>query len=448
MLRDCPTMSGLATLPQSPHASIMRLKDVWLISAGHAMTHWYTATFYLLLPLIGSELGLSYVQIGFIMTVQHAVGAASNLPAGMLVDRYGHRGLMMAASLFWVGFPYLMMGFTSTYWVLLACVTLVSVGNNIWHPTAISTLAERYPARKGVTLSVHGMGGNVGDAIAPLVVGALLAAFTWREVVVMNVVPGVFASLLILAMLGALPTIRIGSPESGSRPAPSPGAMASAGAPPRPRWSDQMAESAALLRNRAMMLICTSAALRTMTQTGLLVFLPLYLTRELGYSLFATGVCLFALQAAGFAASPIAGHLSDRMGRARIVAGSMLMSAGVIGVMLLAPGTLLFVFCTALLGFFLYAVRAVLQAWMLDTTPATASGSAVGIMFCTQAIGAAIAPLLAGWVADTWGLFAVFYFLAGTIVLANFFVFLMPRDMFGRQGDAQARTSTQGEQHR
>ena len=33
-------------------------KDVWLISAGHGLTHWYTATFYLLLPLIGNELGL------------------------------------------------------------------------------------------------------------------------------------------------------------------------------------------------------------------------------------------------------------------------------------------------------------------------------------------------------------------------------------------------------
>jgi len=34
-------------------------REVWLISAGHAFTHWYTATFYLLLPLIGTELGLS-----------------------------------------------------------------------------------------------------------------------------------------------------------------------------------------------------------------------------------------------------------------------------------------------------------------------------------------------------------------------------------------------------
>jgi sugar phosphate permease len=266
------------------------------------------------------------------------------------------------------------------------------------------------------------------------VVGALLAAFTWREVVVMNVVPGVFASLLILAMLGALPSLRNGRAGTGKAAAPGPAAVA----PPVQRWSEQFAQSTALLRNRAMVMICTSAAFRTMTQTGLLVFLPLYLMHDLGYSIFATGVCLFVLQAAGFAASPIAGHLSDRMGRSRIVAGSMVMSAVVIGVMLAAPGTPLFIACTALLGFFLYAVRAVLQAWMLDSTPASASGTAVGIMFSTQAIGAAIAPLLAGWVADTWGLLAVFYFLAGTIVLANFFVFLMPRDLFERRSGTTA----------
>ena len=187
-----------------------------------------------------------------------------------------------------------------------------------------------------------------------------------------------------------------------------------------------------------MILICTSAAFRTMTQAALLTFLPLYLARDLGYSIALVGVCLFALQAAGFAASPVAGHLSDRLGRARIVAGSMLASALIIGVMLLAPGSTLFVICTAALGFFLYAVRAVLQAWMLDSIPASVAGTSVGIMFSTQAIGAAIAPLLAGIVADTWGLFAVFYFLAGTIVLANMLVFLMPREMFARHSPASA----------
>src|SRR5437762_13277176 len=110
----------------------------------------------------------------------------------------------MASSLFWVGFPYLLMGFTHSYLMLLGCVALVGFGNSLWHPTAIPTLARRFPERKGLVLSLHGMGGNVGDALAPIVIGSLLTVFSWRAIVVGNVVPGVVISCLILASLGML----------------------------------------------------------------------------------------------------------------------------------------------------------------------------------------------------------------------------------------------------
>jgi MFS family permease len=90
--------------------------------------------------------------------------------------------------------------------MLLVCVTLVGIGNNIWHPAAIPTLAYRYPQRKGLVLSFHGMGGNVGEAFAPIVVGAMLGWLSWRQVVVINVVPGIMMAALILVMLGAFAT--------------------------------------------------------------------------------------------------------------------------------------------------------------------------------------------------------------------------------------------------
>ena len=96
-------------------------RDVWLISAGHMMTHWYPATFYLLLPLIGNELGLSFSQIGSILTCQFAAGALSNLPGGMVVDAIGRKGLLMTVALSWIGLPYLVMGFSHSYWMLLVC---------------------------------------------------------------------------------------------------------------------------------------------------------------------------------------------------------------------------------------------------------------------------------------------------------------------------------------
>src|SRR5260370_4398841 len=184
-------------------------REVWLISAGHMMTHWYPSTFYLLLPLIGNELGLSFSQIGSILTCQFAAGALSNLPGGMLVDAIGRKGLLMAVALSWGGLPFLVMGFSHSYGMLLACAALVGIGNNLWHPTAIPLLAQNHPQKSGLVVSIHAMGGNLGDAVAPLVVGAMLTAFSWRDVVIMNIIPGVIASVLLLMLPGQCGSLSI-----------------------------------------------------------------------------------------------------------------------------------------------------------------------------------------------------------------------------------------------
>jgi len=80
----------------------------------------------------------------------------------------------------------------------------------------------------------------------------------------------------------------------------------------------------------------------------------------------------------------------------------------------------------ALLGFFLFAVRAVLQAWLLDATPHGMGGSAIGLLFGVQALGQAVGPVSAGIVADQFGIMAAFYFLAGTIIIANLLIFITP----------------------
>jgi MFS transporter, FSR family, fosmidomycin resistance protein len=386
-------------------------QEVWVVSIGHALTHWYPGTFYLLLPLIGNELGLSYSQIGSILACQYAAGAIANVPGGIFVDTVGRKGPLMALSLAWIGFPYLVMGFSHTYWMMLACATLVGIGNNLWHPTAIPWLANRFPDRKGLVMAFHGMGANVGDATAPLVVGALLAVYSWRAVVLMNIIPGIVMSVLILLYIG-----RIHNAE-----------LAAAHGKPVPMSTAQRLRSLGeLLKNRALVTLATGSALRSLTQGALLTFLPLYLARDMGYSPLWIGGCMFALQAAGFVATPIAGHLSDRVGRRQIIVSSMSMTGVVILFMAVAGGTPWFVLLVALLGFFLFAVRAVLQAWLLDATPRSMGGSAIGLLFGAQAVGQALGPVSAGIVADHFGIMAAFYFLAGTIILGNLMIFITP----------------------
>ena len=398
------TVSDLSTDP--PRRSF---REVWLITAGHSLTHWYPATFYLLLPLIGNELGLSYVQIGSILTTQAVCGAISNIPGGLFVDSFGRKGLLMAVALFWIGAPYLLMGFSHEYWLLLTCAALVGIGNNLWHPTAIPLLAQRFPDRKGLAVSIHGMGGNVGDALAPLVAGTLLAYLTWRQVVIINVIPGIVMAVVLLYFLGQL------SRDSESQ----------APVTKRP-LREVLRDFRVLLANRTLIFLCASSVFRSMTHGGLMAFLPIFLARDLNYSPIWIGACMAALQTAGFIAAPVSGHLSDTMGRRQIVMSSMAVTAVIILFMAFAGRSTAFVFFIAFLGFFFFSIRAVLQAWLLDATPPNMGGSSIGMLFAIQSLGSSIGPLVCGIIADRYGLIATFYFLVSTIIVANLLIFFTP----------------------
>jgi MFS family permease len=408
------TAIPLAGEPVSGEPARRSFTEVWLITIGHSLTHWYPATFYLLLPLIGNELGLSYLQIGSILTTQAMAGAISNIPGGLFVDSFGRKGLLMAVSLFWIGAPYLLMGFSHDYWLLLTCAALVGIGNNLWHPTAIPLLAQRYPDRKGLVVSIHGMGGNVGDALAPLAAGALLAVLTWRQVVVVNVIPGILMSIVLLVTLGR------------SLAAPTPLSAAANKPATKRSLRDTMRDFKVLLGNRTLIFLCTSTIFRSMTHGGLLTFLPLFLATDMGYSPLWIGACMAALQIAGFIAAPIAGHLSDRMGRRQIVMSSLTMTAVIIAAMVIAGRSNAFVFFIAFLGFFFFSIRAVLQAWLLDATPANMGGSSIGVLFAIQSFGSGLGPIVCGLIADRYGLLATFYFLVGTILVANMLIFFTP----------------------
>ena len=396
-----------ATAPQS-------FRDVWLITTAHGLTHWYVATFYILLPLIGKELGLSYTEIGLIMTVLHLASAISNIPGGYVADTVGRKGYLMAFALFWVGFPYALMSIAHSFWMLLICVALVGMGNNLWHPTAIPTLAHRFPDRKGLVLSIHGMGGNVGEALAPLVIGALLGWLSWRTVVAVNIVPGLVMGVIILVMLGALGAATAGNSDALNAAAE------------KRSIRHYIRDFANLLKNRAVLLIAFSASFRSMTQAGLLTFLPVYLAYELNYSPFAVGACLTVIQLAGFLSAPVAGHLSDKLGRKHVVNASMVLTAVAIVGMAFAGQSIVFVLFIALVGFFLYATRAVMQAWALESSPKNMAGTSIAFQFGVQALGSSIAPAIFGMIADKYGLYAGFYFLAGIILFANVLVYFIP----------------------
>ncbi|MCH8213821.1 MAG: MFS transporter [Proteobacteria bacterium] len=380
----------------------------FLIGLGHAGTHWIAATFYLLLPFITADLGLSYAEAGALVAVFHVSAVAANFASGLIVDVTGRRVVFQVAALVVGGGALLAFGLGGRMVMLSVLVALIGAANNLWHPAAIAFLSQHYPDNRGYALSIHALGANIGDAVAPLAAGALLVWFTWQGAASLAALPVLAAAALIALML--LPRDTDGAAEAGRGMG----------------LGEYFSGLAELLRDKAVLGLCLMAGFRTMTQNGLLVFLPLYLADVLGVGPFLMGVALMAMQVAGMIAGPIAGVWSDRVGRRPVVLAGLTVATAVIAALTLAGSGPLFIAGISVLGFALFAARPVIHSWLMDLTPPRLGGSATSVMFGTQSgLSVLVAPV-GGLIADTWGLAAVFYGLAGTMLVANVLVFLLP----------------------
>lgn len=392
---------------------------LWATSIGHAYTHWFPSTFYLLLPLIKDELKLSYTEMGLLITVRFVSSTIASFPSGMLSDMFRRHDLLMAVSLAWVGLPYIFVGLSSNYNILLLCMILIGTGTNLWHPAAISALTDIYPNKKGWAMGWHASAANIGDALGPFMAGILLAWMSWRAILAVSFIPGLALGVLIWWMLGeasrraAAEEARNAANAEGKEVRKK-GQQMSVGAYLRGFWN--------LLINPQVFILSLISGVRSLVQTGLSTFLPTFFMHVQHLSPWLSGVYMTIIQVAGVVAAPISGHASDRYGRKKVTATALFTTSLGVFLMALLDIPWLFVVFLGVVGFFLYSLRPVLFAWTMEVAPKELGGSAISIQFSLQSALSALAPVLGGWIADTWGLMATFFFLAGTMLLSNVLV--------------------------
>lgn len=382
---------------------------LWLITLGHTFTHWCPATFYLLLPFLVEELGLTYSQAGLLITVRSATSVLMNVPAGMAVDMIGRRGLLMALALLWTGVPYFLVGLSSSYFWIAFFMGFVSMGNYLWHPAAMSTLSEKFPDRRGFAIAIHALGPNIGEGIAPFLVGVLLLYLSWRNVLFLNVIPGVVIMLILWKYLFSTAAMQVAGKGKVS-------------------LVEYLQGIKTMGQNIPLLLLVFVAGMRSMTQQGLNTFLPLYLTRELGLSSAMVGLYISVAQSAGMISTPLAGGISDKRGRKKVLTTGLLSASVALLALAYFQFHSMFIAVLALIGFFLYAIRPVIWAWVLDIGPKDLGGTTISAFSGAQAIFSSFSPVLCGFIADRWGILTAFYFLAGTILLANLVVLAIPEE--------------------
>jgi len=287
-------------------------------------------------------------------------------------------------------------------------VTFVGIGNNLWHPAALSFLARRFPDRKGFAISLHGMGGHLGNTSAPIVIGLALTFLTWRHVLSLSLFPGMIMGLVLWRILAKVGTIR----TEGRRKMPS--------------LKEYGTSVRTTTRNRSILLLCFLAGMRSMTSIGLFTFLPIYLAHELHYSPALVGTYMTIVQGAGIFAAPVSGTISDRKGRRSVLTAGLLTTSFLLVALVILRLQFFFVGVLAVLGFFLFSLQPVILAWMMDVAPAELGGTTVSTLFGIQSLFAGFSPAICGFIADRFGILYAFYFLAFTVFAANFLVYLIP----------------------
>jgi MFS transporter, FSR family, fosmidomycin resistance protein len=357
-------------------------KVIGLIASAHSLSHFYQLCIPVLFPLIKADLGVSYAELGAASALYYVVSGLCQTLAGFAVDRFGARrvlvgGLALCSS------GMLLAGAAHHYSVLIVASLVAGVGNSVFHPADFAILNARVDnARLGYAFSFHGIGGNLGWALAPLFCTALSALYGWH------------AALLAAAALGA---IMIGV-LLGQREAIAVELRRTAAEAPRGTLGANLRVLAA-----PPVLMCFfffflfSVGLTGMQTFGVASLSALYAAPV---ALASSALTAFLLGGAGGILA--GGWIATRTARHDLVAAGGMLGAAAL-VLLLALGALapaLLAPVLALAGFSSGITNPSRDLLVRASTPRGATGKVYGFVYSGLDLGAMLTPVFYGWLLD------------------------------------------------
>ena len=380
------------------------------VTGAHTLEHIYGRSFQVLIPSIYVALGLAPFHAGLLEAVRQVTSGSVSMASGFFVDILAHRrGQILAFSFALIAVGYFLAAIAPSYTLILIALALASAGSALWHPPALGLLAERYPEQKGLYISLHRSTGNIGDAIGPLIVGALLGYIGWRWIA-----GGGSPVMLVVSALIFVYLWNIGGPKPE---------YIAVGRQMR----DQLTSARSAFRGSGMGSIFAVSALRGMGDATFIWVIPLYLSRELGKGNFEMAIHVALLAAPGVISGPLFGALSDRIGRKPIIVFIMATAVVLPIVMVLGAGNIITTLAIATFGLFYFTVNSLTQAAAIDIAAGKRlEGTFIGLMWGSNAFFGAGTAIVAGLVASRFGWEPTFYLASGIFFIGFIASLLMP----------------------
>ena len=382
-----------ASLSAAPSASIpvsarADFTVIGLVGLAHGTSHFFHMLLPPLFPVFIRDFGLSYSQLGLLVTLFFAVSGIGQALAGFLVDRVGARPVLLSA----LG-CFVLAGLAASaaqgFSGLLLAAALAGLGNAPFHPADFTILNKRVSQlRLGHAFSVHGISGNLGWALAPLfLIGISELTGSWRAACVAAAL-WALTVLLLLTLRRADIDDRRGS-WAHERPG---GSTAAAAAE----------HSLAFLRLPSVWLCFSFFFWATASLAAIQSFAGPALAALYGLPLAATAFVVTGYMLCGVMGMVAGGFVASRVVRLeRTIGWAMTASAGLL--LLVAAGVLPGLLAAALVA--LAGVGTGLAGPSRDmlikrAAPPGATGRVYGTVYSGLDLGFALAAPAFGWLLD------------------------------------------------
>jgi len=353
-----------------------------------------------LLPFISADLGLNYLQAGFLISAWALTAGFSQFLGGWLGDRVS-RHMVIAIGLAGIGLATFAIGLSSAFYPMLAILVIMGLFSGAYHPSAAVLVSDHFDESiRGRAMSIHLLGGSVGHAIGPVVGGLIANAMGWRFAYILLGIPALLAALVSLTKFRKLEQASLSRLQAN---APTTNSNITGETPERLNLLQAIRPVAdvIILVTLIQLLIGSANA-----------FFPLYLVDKFSIAPVYASLLVGIIRGSGMAGNLVGGWLSDKWGRINSIALTFVMFGPILFLCTIVPNNILLVVSFFIFGLLIQMRQTTVQPYLMDRTPRYLRATIFGIYFGIGMEGQSLLQPAIGHIIDTHGAIDVFQVLA------------------------------------
>jgi len=361
-----------------------------LVITSHALNHTYDSLYPILYPAMISEFNLSYGLIGILAMGYRLTGGALQLVMGFL-GRFVRRKILLGLGMIWQCTANTTVAFGQRFEHIFTSRSLAGVGSSPQHPTSAAYIAETFSKERiGRALGINIAAAMAGSFLAPFLGTLVLTTAGWRNTILAFSVPGFLVGIAFLFM------------REAKRPQ---------------EWSGVSTFSYLymglheVLTNRTVVAVMILEAVMAF-RMGARDFLPSFFIRDLGMTVFESGIVFTVFVAVGVPAPYFWGYLSDRLEKRKVIVLSMSIAATLWFALAYVKNMTQLLVVLLPNGFAGQGIGGVVQAFVAESTSKENRDLIYGIYFTLSFTLGSFSAVILGYLADGLGFQACFIWVA------------------------------------